>query len=223
MIKLLKQLRLQEYYLKGKLYLTMKCKDSNLYKFFEVVNSVFNDTIDRINHLYYSIYPCLGIQLLKEHELELGIPDSIFNIDKTMFAFTYNFPIPFFDTSIFIKGYNPISIRQKDLFVKKYLMNDNSIEGFKKIAGCYGYSIKIEKESNKSNIMFDYEFPICFNCKLEDKTYKITVYGNPNIIMVKKLYSIYNYIKRIDVKLIIIGDKNNNIYNPKDYCICKNF
>jgi hypothetical protein len=220
-MKLLEHIDLSQYWLTGRFNSLITCKNSNIYKFLQVINNVLNNIIDKINNIYLSIYPCLGVKLLKEHELELAIPDTIFNIDKDIYKFTYKFPIPFrdFNTS----EYNPIKIRQIDVFVKKYLMQDNSEMGFKKIAACYGYSLKFEIENNERNLTFPYIFPICFQCAKSINGTKITIYGNPSIILVKKLFFIFNYIKRIDTKITLFKSEDNNIYNPKDYCPCKEF
>ena len=93
----------------------------------------------------------------------------------------------------------------------------------KKIAACYGYSLKFEIENNERNLTFPYIFPICFQCAKSINGTKITIYGNPSIILVKKLFFIFNYIKRIDTKITLFKSEDNNIYNPKDYCPCKEF
>jgi len=221
-MKLLEHIDLTQYWLSGRFNSLITCKDSNIYKFLQVINNTLNNVIDKINNIYLSIYPCLGVKLLKEHELELAIPDSIFNVDRDIYRFTYKFPIPFRDGDT-TSGYNPIKIRQIDVFVKKYLMQDNSEIGFKRIAGCYGHSLKFEIESKDRHLTFPYIFPICFQCAKSGNTVKITIYGNPSIILVQKLRFIFNYIKRIDMKLTIVKSEDDNIYNPKDYCPCKEF
>jgi hypothetical protein len=221
-MKLLEHIDLKHYWLSGRFNSLVSCKDSNVYKFLQVINNVLNNIIDKINNVYLSIYPCSGIRLLKEHELELAIPDDIFNVDRNIYGFTYKFPIPFRDDTT-TNEYNPIKIRQIDVFVKKYLMQDNSEMGFKRIAGCYNYTLKFEMENNERNLTFPYIFPICFQCSKNTNVIKITIYGNPNIVLVQKLSFIFNYIKRIDMKLIIIKSEDDNIYNPKDYCPCKEF
>jgi len=221
---------LKKYWLSGKLNNIISCKTSNLYKLLNFLNNEINNLISYINRLYYSIYPCYpflgGNELLLKHELELGIPDNLFRqlTQEDIAKFTYTFPLPFYDDTNIYESENITNIeRQRDIFVKKYLMFDNSQLGFKRIAGCYGYSIKIEYTDNIINNSFTYTLPLAFGGENIGKITKITVYGNPTLKDRYKLNAIFNYINRIDIKLDIVFSEDDNIYNPKDYCLCGNF
>jgi hypothetical protein len=112
--------------------------------------------------------------------IELGLPDRIFRDSSNFYNFPYTFPIPFFNGSTNHINTDWDTLR-KDIIIKKYLMQDNSILGFKKVASIYGVCIDIEeyqevvvtgfedlgKASNGANlsyIRFPYKFPLCF-CK----------------------------------------------------------
>jgi hypothetical protein len=142
--------------------------------------------------MYISIYPCRGIELLKEHEIELGIPDSVIfrnTTSSTSNYFTYTFPILFGNTTGGEDTSN--ATRQNDIIVKKYLMQDNSVLGFKRIASQYNHSISIEEiqeivhvgntrdgiSSNGDKLQcckFPYGFPIFFGNEDDEGKYTFT-------------------------------------------------
>jgi len=160
-VKILSHIDLKNYWFKGKLHNPLQCKTSNFFKLFNLLNNKINSFIDLTNRYYDSLYPCLGEELIKEHEQELGIPDNIFNNVINTIGFTYAFPIPFINDSE-LKEYGSIEDRRKDIIVKKYLMQDNSELGFKRIGAIYGYPLKFETETTPINIGFTYTFPINF-------------------------------------------------------------
>jgi hypothetical protein len=149
-----------------------------------------------VNRIYISIYPCRNIELLKEHEIELGIPDSVIfrnTTSSTTNYFTYTYPIIFGNTS----GGTDVSntTRQNDIIVKKYLMQDNSVLGFKRIASQYNHSISIEEtqeivkvgntrdgiSSNGDKLQcckFPYGFPIFFGDEDDTGKYSFTQINN---------------------------------------------
>jgi hypothetical protein len=221
MRKFLKYFKLQDYFL-NTFQTILSCSNSNLNKFFNILNSEFQSLIDYINRIYLSLYPCEGLELNKLHEIELGIPDNNFKFDNEaqLYQFTYTFPIPFGDGST-NKKVTPKD-RQNDIIIKKCLMNDNSEIGYKRIASIYCLSIEIEFIKGNPNNAFTYTFPIPFgDFKAYDEV-RIKVYGNPSQLILKKLTAIYNYIKRVDVVISIEDMKQDNIYNPLDYKTCIN-
>jgi len=223
----------------------------NLNALFDILNKQFNNIIELSNGYYLSLYPCKGVFLNKYHEHELGIPDNIFrNIDSGALSqkFTYNFPIPFGNIG-YVNDDNS-SIRQNDIIVKKYLMADNSIKGYKRIASQYDLSIEVTETQNKISsgcadsslncCKFSYCFPIHFGVLVSvpsgvtiynentnaDKiisTTKIIIYGNPSKLNILKLTKIFEFIKPITCSLSVIGSTSPNIYNPDNFKICNKY
>jgi len=147
----------RDYFLVGRINRKIHNSESNLYKFFTAPNALFKEVQTAINSYYAGLYPCLSNSLIVEHERELGIPDNIFNSKNDHYEFTYKFPIIF--------GNSPIDSdesRLNDVIVKKYLMTDNSWNGFKRIAGQYGYSLSRDVNFSELTCGFTYNFPILF-------------------------------------------------------------
>lgn len=147
----------RDYFLIGRINRNLYNSESNLYKFFTAPNALFRELQTAINAYYRGLYPCLSNSLIAQHEKELGIPDNIFNNKNDNYEFTYEFPIIFGDSPI-----DSEQSRVNDVIVKKYLMNDNSWSGFKKIAGQYGYSLSREITISELSCGFAYTFPILF-------------------------------------------------------------
>jgi len=79
-------INLKDYWLHGRLnYL----KDSpNISKLLNLLTSKLNDIIYKMNRVYPSIYPCLGVELLQQHAIELGIPDKIFKTYLSYYCYS---------------------------------------------------------------------------------------------------------------------------------------
>ena len=192
MKKYLEHIDLKDNWLHGRLHNITNDIESNFYKFFKILNAYINNILDYASRIYISIYPCKAIELLNEHEIELGIPDSVIfrnTSNATNNYFTYTYPIIFGNTI----GENDTSnaTRQNDIIVKKYLMQDNSILGFKRIASQYNHSISIEEtqevvqvgntrdgvSSNGDKLQcckFPYGFPIFFGNEDDKGKYNFT-------------------------------------------------
>lgn len=147
----------RDYFLIGRINRKIHNSESNLYKFFIAPNALFSQVQRAINFYYVGLFPCLSNVSIELHEKELGIPDNIFNNKDDNYEFTYEFPIIFGDSPI-----DSEESRSNDVIVKKYLMNDNSWYGFKRIAGQYGYSLSREMGIIELSCGFNYNFPILF-------------------------------------------------------------
>ena len=222
----MRKIDIRPYFLTGRINNQMCNIKSNLFRFFTPINQHFNILITKINNTLPSVFPCKGTLLNDEHERELGIPDSVFrNYLVHVAGFPYTFPI------VFGSDYN-IDLdkeRTNDIIVKKYLMADNSINGFIKIAGEYDMSIRFMIQpmgAVTGAFTFPYTFPISFgvdatgecatgvstNCET-----LIEVWGGSNLQLIK-LEAIYNLIKPLGMHLKVRRGGGVRPYTPTKFC-----
>lgn len=125
-----------EYAPNGRVFKQKRNDESNLFLFFKAFSAEQRRYIEKINDLYDGLFPKDSVSLLEYYEKDLGIPDSCFPATGT------------------------IEERQRDVIVKKYMMNGNRLEDFKAIAAMYDTEIEIQ--SGNSTTLFPISFPWTF-------------------------------------------------------------
>lgn len=125
----------------GRLFSNKYDKSTNLFKFFKSFSveqyRLLTDSFD----IYDGLFVKDSTLLIDEWERELGIPDTIFT------------------------GTGSILERQKDVIVKRLLMNGNRDEDYEAVAAIYGITIEIR--TGAANALFPLSFPIIFEATAE--------------------------------------------------------
>lgn len=138
----------ESYLPQGRVWMNGCDPTSNLFRFFQPSNLMFKCINELLNRLYKGFFPC-----------QTNILRDEFIGDYDLLGGFWSVP----DTGV----KSPDDTIENDMIVAKYLMYDNSFEGYKVLASHYGVAFEVEQEDNPNLIMvnnfFDYCFPIMFN------------------------------------------------------------
>ena len=140
----------------GRIWLETCNPSSNLFKFFQPINSMFRDLTETLNRYYMGLYPCQTNLLIDNFINEFDLNGGVWS-DRNNFNYPYDFPIIFGDET---KNNN--DTKENDLIVAKHLIYKNTDNGYNQIANHYGICIDVSQTHNKISDSFNYFFPFTF-------------------------------------------------------------
>lgn len=183
----------------GRLYNKAYEKNTNFYNFVKWLNLSYCFIINLLNKYLKGLFICKGSFLIDKHIEDLALPNEVFS-----------------STSL--------EEKRVDIYVYKYLMRDNRLSNFKKIASMYGINAEFEPIYDTKDWL-PHEIPHKLNRELKlivkicNKSKDWLPHEIPHKLnsdkRITKLKKIYGIIKPID---LIIEYKDIECENQKVRC-----